>query len=109
VRLDKSGDTIVYRQRQPVPLTMWRPWSSDGARAVWDSAPTFELDGRRVAPLICYEQFLVWPVLQSLWHRPDVLLAIGNAWWAHHTSLPAIQTAAVTAWARLFGYRLLPR
>jgi hypothetical protein len=107
VRLDGHGDAVVYRERQPVPLTMWRPWAAEGARAAWDSAPTFELAGRRVAPLICYEQFLVWPVLQSMWQRPEVLLAIGNGWWAAGTSIPALQRAAATAWAALFGTDLV--
>jgi len=107
VRLGRPGDTVVYRQRQPVPLSMWRPWDSEGARAAWDAAPVFELAGQRVAPLICYEQFLIWPVLQSMWQRPGVLLAIGNGGWAERTSIPALERVAVTAWAALFGTALV--
>ncbi len=32
----------------------------------------------RVAVLICYEQFLTWPILQSLLQRPTVLLGVAN-------------------------------
>ena len=63
--------------------------------------------GRRIAPLICYEQLLVWPILQSMAHRPDLIVAIGNGWWTAGTSVAAIQKASSAAWARLFGLPLV--
>ena len=33
IEVNQVGSRVVYRQRMPVPLTMWRPWASDGARA----------------------------------------------------------------------------
>ena len=56
--------------------------------------------------LICYEQLLIWPILQSALHKPDVIIAIGNGWWATGTSIPEIQLASMKAWARLFGLPL---
>jgi len=63
--------------------------------------------GRRVAPLVCYEQLLVWPVLQSMAHRSDLVVAIGNGWWTAGTNVAAIQKASSAAWARLFGLPLV--
>ncbi|MDQ0513438.1 conjugal transfer protein TraB [Ancylobacter amanitiformis] len=106
------GGGIRYRARMPVPISMWQPWrawfsSSGGARATFFGEPVIEVAGRGVAPLICYEQLLVWPVLQSALHRPDVIVGIANAWWATQTSVPSIQIASLKAWSRLFGIPLV--
>ncbi len=65
--------------------------------------PVVEVDGARIAPLICYEQLIVWPILQSMLYSPDLIVAVGNGWWTEKTSIVAIQKASVAAWARLFG------
>ena len=110
--LGKGGVTLRYRARMPVPVAMWQPWrawlgTSGGARATFFSDPVIEVAGRRIAPLICYEQLLVWPILQSALHQPDTLVAIANGWWATNTSIPAIQHASVEAWSRLFALDLV--
>jgi hypothetical protein len=110
--LGKAGAAIRYRARMPVPIAMWQPWriwfgASGGARAIFFANPVAEIRGRRVAPLICYEQLLLWPVLQSALHRPEAIVAIGNGWWATGTAIPAIQQASVEAWAKLFGLFLV--
>lgn len=108
VELSDDGSRILYRERMPVPVSMWQPWLSitgepAGARAHFFENAIVESAGLRIAPLICYEQILVWPVLQSAFHGPDVIVATGNGWWTGGTSIVAIQKAAATAWARLFG------
>ncbi|MBM7045633.1 conjugal transfer protein TraB [Rhizobium lusitanum] len=109
-----SGDSgrILYHQRMPVPVSMWQPWlgwsgQGGGARAGFFTDPVVELGGQRIAPLICYEQLIVWPVLQSMLHRPDMIVAVGNGWWTSGTSIIAIQNASTTAWARLFDLPLV--
>ncbi len=102
----------LYGERMPVPISMWQPWlawtgQGGGARATFFGNPVVESAGRRVAPLICYEQLLVWPVLQSMLHSPDVIVAIGNNWWTSGTGILAIQRASTQAWARLFGLPLV--
>ncbi len=99
---------VVYRERMPVPGSMWQPWlrwsgQGGGARADFFGNPVAQVDGVRIAPLICYEQLIVWPVLQSMLHAPGVIVAVGNGWWTENTSIVAIQKASVSAWARLFG------
>jgi hypothetical protein len=105
-------DAVVrYRERMPVPVSMWQPWLNmlgepAGARADFFANPIVSVRGSRVATLICYEQLLVWPVLQSAIWSPDVLVAPANGWWTFGTDIVAIQHAATTAWARLFDLPL---
>jgi hypothetical protein len=112
VAISGDGGRILYHERMPVPVSMWQPWlawsgGGGGARAGFFTNPVVELGGQRIAPLICYEQLVVWPVLQSLLQRPDVVVAVGNGWWTSGTSIIAIQTAITTAWARLFNLPLV--
>jgi hypothetical protein len=112
VRVSEFGSTVLYRERMPVPGSMWQPWriwigQSGGARAYVFANPTIGIAGAKVAPLICYEQLILWPVLQSMIYDPDIILAVGNGWWATDTSIVAIQRASVTAWARLFAKPLV--
>ena len=104
--------TIAYRSRMPVPVSMWQPWrawlgDAGGAGATFFADPVVDLAGRRSAPLICYEQLLVWPALQSVLHQPEAIVGIANGWWATGTSIPAIQRASLAAWARLFDLPLV--
>jgi hypothetical protein len=108
VSISASEARILYRERMPVPLSMWRPWrfwmgQGGGARAHFFANPVVDVSGMRVAPLICYEQLLLWPVLQSMLHAPDIIVATGNGWWTSGTSIVAIQQANSVAWSRLFG------
>ncbi len=112
VEIGEGGAEIRYRARMPVPVSMWQPWlawtgESGGAGATFFANPVVEIAGRRVAPLICYEQLLVWPILQSALHRPDAIVGIANAWWATQTSVPSIQIASLEAWSRLFDIPLV--
>ena len=103
VGLDRDGQRILYRQRMPVPVSMWQPWRPGGAGAYFFANPIIEFAGVKIAPLICYEQLIVWPILQSLWHKPDIIVAASNAWWTGGSSIGPIQRASVQAWAALFG------
>ncbi|AMD56836.1 conjugal transfer protein TraB [Agrobacterium tumefaciens] len=108
VAISADPAKVLYRERMPVPGSMWQPWlqwtgRGGGAHADFFGNPAVEVDGVKIAPLICYEQLIVWPVLQSMFHNPEVIVAIGNGWWTENTSIIAIQKASVAAWARLFG------
>ncbi|MEP3436084.1 MAG: conjugal transfer protein TraB [Hoeflea sp.] len=107
IEVSGKGAHIVYRERMPVPVSMWQPWASGGARAQIFGKPTGRFAGTLVAPLICYEQLLVWPVLQSMFYEPSVIVATGNGWWTGDTNIVAIQKAAALAWASLFGVPLV--
>ncbi|MBE0701641.1 MAG: conjugal transfer protein TraB [Afipia sp.] len=102
-----KGAEILYRERMPVPVSMWQPWTTGGAHARFFANPVFEFAGLRVAPLICYEQLIIWPVIQSMLHAPDVVVATGNGWWTGDTNIVAIQRSSAQAWASLFGLPLV--
>jgi hypothetical protein len=55
-------------------LQPWRAWVGEpvGAGARFFDNPFIEI------VLVCYEQLITWPILQSMIHRPDVIVAIGN-------------------------------
>lgn len=112
VKLTTDESQVLYRERMPVPGSMWQPWSAwiggqGGARAHFFANPVVDVGNQSVAPLICYEQLLVWPILQSLLHRPDAIVAVGNGWWTAGTSIIDIQRASSEAWARLFNLPLV--
>ncbi|RWH07485.1 MAG: conjugal transfer protein TraB, partial [Mesorhizobium sp.] len=112
VEISADDASILYRERMPVPVSMWQPWrgwlgQDGGARAHLFANPVVEFAGRRIAPLICYEQLVVWPVLQSMLYGPEGIVAVGNGWWTTGTSIVAIQNASTIAWARLFGRPLV--
>ncbi|TCL66351.1 conjugal transfer protein TraB [Rhizobium sp. BK251] len=107
VRVSGTGGEVIYRERMPVPGSMWQPWRPllgqvGGARAHLFANPVVVVGAQTVAPLICYEQLLVWPVMQSMLHDPDAIIAVGNGWWTIGTSIIDIQKASTEAWARLF-------
>lgn len=112
VAVTEDGGDVVYRQRMPVPGAMWQPWrawlgTSGGARAHPFANPVVTIANARVAPLICYEQLIVWPILQSMAQDPDLIVAVGNGWWTAGTSIVGIQRASAIAWARLFAKPLV--
>jgi hypothetical protein len=112
IRVSKDDSEILYRERMPVPGSMWQPWlpllgKDGGARAHFFANPVAMVNGTRIAPLICYEQLIVWPILQSMLHDPDLVIAVGNDWWTKGTSIIAIQRASTEAWARLFDKPLV--
>ncbi len=107
VAVGSGAAGILYKERMPVPVSMWQPWlrwtgQGGGAKAHLFANPVVEVGTTRIAPLICYEQLILWPVLQSMLHSPAVIVATGNGWWTEDTSIVAIQKASVTAWAKLF-------
>jgi hypothetical protein len=112
VEIGAGQARVLYRERMPVPVSMWQPWLSwigegGSARAHLFANPIVTSQGRRIAPLICYEQLLIWPVLQSMLQAPDMIVATGNGWWTAGTSIVGIQRASAEAWARLFGVPLV--
>jgi hypothetical protein len=99
--------TTVYYQRIPVPIAMWKPFSTDGVPLNLFRPGTIFVEKQRAAVLICYEQLLVWPFLSSAAENPTILITTANDYWAHGTPIPEIQEASAAAWARLFRLPVL--
>lgn len=98
----RGAESTFFRQRIPVPIAMWKPFQHDSARLNLFGPGVIRIGKRRAAPLICYEQLLVWPVITSLLQGPDILLAPANDYWAAGTLIPAHQITSMESWSRLF-------
>ena len=97
---------IIYQTRQPVPIGMWKPWDPENVKTNWLKNPIFKVSGKKATALVCYEAYLVWPVLHSfLSGKPEYLIVPANHWWSKGTSLISIQKNCVSAWAKLFGVK----
>jgi hypothetical protein len=112
VLISEERTEVLYRQRMPVPGAMWQPWrrligTAIGARAHIFANPRVRIGDRDIAILICYEQLIIWPVLQSMLFNVDAIIAVGNGWWTDDTSIIDVQRACTEAWARLFGKPLV--
>lgn len=102
-----AGQHFGYVERVPVPFAMWMPGNRSAGYPLQLSAPpTTLVRGKRAAVLICYEQLLAWPALQSLAHHPVMLIAPSNDYWAATTRIPFIQHEAAQDWADLWGIPL---
>jgi hypothetical protein len=100
-------ERLSYVQRVPVPLGMWQPGSEhDGFPLMLRFPPTIRVWNRRAGVLICYEQLIVWPALQTLAHNPDLLIAPSNVSWASKTTIPAVQHITAQDWADLWSIPL---
>ena len=80
------GPHFAYVQRVPVPIAMWHFGDAAGFPLMLHYPPTIRVLNQHAAVLMCYEQLLVWPALQSLAHDPDMLLAPSNDYWASKTA-----------------------
>jgi hypothetical protein len=102
-----GAESGLFFQRIPVPIGMWKPFSDAGVPLNVSGKGTVQIGGVRAAVLICYEQLLAWPVLQSMTELPSVVLAVANEYWVQRTPIPRCQAASVKAWARLFHVPVL--
>lgn len=112
VSISEKGGEVAYRERMPVPGSMWQPWQAwtggdGGAKAHFFGDSAAFVGNTHIAPLICYELLVAWPVLQSMLRDPDAIVAVGNGWWTAGTSIVDIQRASAQAWARLFDKPLV--
>jgi hypothetical protein len=108
VLMARGLDTqVIYYQRIPVPIGMWKPSSGAGAPLNLLGPGSISVEGQRAAVLLCYEQLLVWPFLSSVLEHPTVLLTAANDYWAKDTPIPEVQKVSAKSFARLFGLPLL--
>jgi apolipoprotein N-acyltransferase len=96
-----------FLQRIPVPWAMWRPFDQNSVPMRPLGPSVIDVSGERVAPIICYEQLLPWPILTSALQRPTIVVGMANDYWAKDTYIPNIQHASLDAWTRLFSLPLL--
>jgi hypothetical protein len=100
-------ERLSYVQRVPVPLGMWRFGDKrNGFPLMLRYPSTIRVWDRRAGVLICYEQLLFWPALQTLSRNPDMLLAPSNLYWASGTIIPSVQHVSAQDWADLWAIPL---
>ena len=97
IKWEEGVGEIGYRQRlRPVLLG-----HMDSAH---DGNKTMIIDGLVVAPLICYEGAVPFPMITVMPTKPDVVMGIGNFYWSRNSEyFERVFRAHVTAWARIFG------
>lgn len=110
------GNTVSVAQdgivaRISMPVTNWRLFLKPSAALHIDSGHdgVFTIASKNVVVLICYEQMLVWPVLQSMFRsrRAEMIVAVSNVWWAKNTRIPEIMDRTCRVWGRLFNVPVL--
>lgn len=102
-----GADELTVSSRMPMPVSMWKPWSSDGYAANVFSSGLATLQGRVAAVSICYEDLLVWPLAWSFAAgHPEAILSAGNNWFGN-SSASRIQRVSVELQAQLYGVPLV--
>jgi hypothetical protein len=99
VMLARGHEQASYLQRIPMPVSMW---GRDVEAHPWGTG-MLNVNGRRAAVLLCYEQLLTLPALESFWGHPDLLIAASNLYWAEGTTIPASERICLESWSRLFS------
>tara|TARA_R110002096_G_scaffold174994_1_gene350760 strand:- start:1172 stop:2224 length:1053 start_codon:yes stop_codon:yes gene_type:complete len=93
-----------YQARQPVPFIMWNLWQGDGFKSSWFESGVQEIAGRRTAMLICWEEWVPWPMLRSAWEKPEVIISASNHGWASEGQyMWKRQSISAKALSRLYG------
>lgn len=101
--ITSNSNRIIYKQRVPVPLTMWKPWNKQGtANAYPFQTPIIDYKESKIGVFICYEQLLVYPYLHTMLYNPHYLIGISNLWWIKDESIKNIQQRNINLWGLLF-------
>jgi hypothetical protein len=106
VALNNKGYRIVYKQRVPVPISMWKPWVEQGAKAYPFQNPIIKYKDDRVGVFICYEQLLTYTYLHTMFYEPRYIIGISNLWWVEDESIGEIQKRSLELWGRLFDKKI---
>jgi hypothetical protein len=94
---------IVYKQRVPVLISMWKPWTQKGAKANLFNNPIVKVLNKNIAFFVCYEQLLDFTFLHSAFKNPDLFIGISNLWWASNTTIELIQRNRLELYSMLFN------
>lgn len=100
-----DGRTAVAQARQPAIVSLWHPWKRGSYEANWSASNTLLLpDGRKVAILFCYEEYIpVLFLMSQAFSHPDLWVAMTNTWAASSSTASSVQTAHSVGMTRLFG------
>lgn len=100
--ITKQKTEFAYKQRLPMPLGMWKPFSNEGAIPNFNGNSTYELGSIKPAFLLCYESLIVWPIVQSYFEQPTILVLLSSTWWAS-ANIKAAEVRSMKSWGRLLN------
>lgn len=93
-----------YQARQPVPFIMWNLWQGNGFKSHWLESGVRDIAGKRAAMLICWEEWVPWPMLISSFHKPEIIISASNHGWARKgNDMWQRQIISANAISRLYG------
>ena len=93
----KGSAENVYNQRVRPILLEIMDGSIHGNR-------TAEVDSLKIAPLICYEGSVPYPVASAMQESPEALVALANFHWSRNDKyFERVLRAHVAAWGRIFS------
>jgi hypothetical protein len=98
----RGASSSEFNQRVPVPIGMWRPFTTTGAPLRLFGPAVVRIGDQTAGVIICYEQLIPWPTLTAFVERPTLVIAMANQFWIVGTAIPEVQRNTVRAWARLF-------
>jgi hypothetical protein len=100
----RPGEAAIYRQRLPMPVAMWKPWTSTSPRfdPAWTGPGTMDVRGRKIGILICWEMGAAWSVLGSVLSGAEVLVGLSNLDWLRGTGGAEAEQQALQSWGTLF-------
>jgi len=94
----------LYNARQPVPFIMWNFWQGDSFKSHWFDSSIHEIAEKKAAILICWEEWVPWPMLLSSFKKPDVIISASNhSWTREGGNMWDRQTISAKAIGRLYG------
>jgi apolipoprotein N-acyltransferase len=98
----RGAETGTFLQQVPVPVGMWNPLRPSSVPLHILGPSVVTIGSHRAAVIVCYEQFLTWPILKASLDQADVLVGVANDYWARDTRIPALQSQILKFWAKLF-------
>ena len=104
VAITANAVRTLYAQRLPMTGGMYNPFGAKANRfhAHWLGASTADVAGLRVGFAICFEHVVLWPMLQTTFSRPEIVIAPASIWWAP-MQLQNAQRQSLRLWALWLG------
>lgn len=107
MRFEPASADILYTQRQPVPFSMWKPWSASAYPISFTADSVAFVEGKKLGFLLCYELLTPWTVIQTAMQRPDSIVGATNIAYARKTNLFELMELHRKLWSALFGIPII--
>jgi len=107
LRFGRASSDILYTQRQPVPFSMWKPWSASAYPISFTADSVAFVEGKKLGFLLCYELLTPWTVIQTAIQHPDTIVGATNIAYARKTSLFELMELHRNLWSALFGIPII--